>query len=419
MYALVDCNNFFVSCERVFRPDTWQKPVAVLSNNDGCFISRSEEAKAVGLPMGAPVFKYKQLIKQHNVVLFSANFELYGNMSERIVELLREETPLIEVYSIDECFLDISQLSIASYQKWSERVRARIYQEVGIPVSIGVAPTKTLAKVASTFAKKHGGVYVVVDDEHRENLLGQLAVEDIWGIGRRIAPKLYDQGISRASQLAHASDEWIRKQFNITGVKMVDELRGIARLEFGDKHEVRKSIMRSRTFGHTVREYYQLESAVATFAAQAAVRLRRQSCVASRIIVFLSTGKHALQQKRASTVVMLGEATDDTAKYIVAALKGLGDIYDPEFAYYKAGVILLDIVTKSQWQLSLIDGEPRRDERAELMRSVDTINKKYGNVTYFAHERLPKNARWHSRRTLRSPRYTTQFSELPTINCSL
>lgn len=457
MYALVDCNNFFVSCERLFRPELEGKPVVVLSNNDGCFISRSQEAKDLGLPMGAPLFKWKNEVNVHGVQLFSANFELYGDISERIVTLLREVTPLIEVYSIDECFMDLSQLPIGGsvralssvdaveepnatgaeprrvhseeenvwtdalannspYEVWARELRERIWREIGVPVSIGVAPTKTLAKVASTYAKKHGGSYAVTDDAHREALLKGLPIEDIWGVGWRMAPKLRDRGISTAWQLVSASDGWLRQQFNITGLKMVDELRGQARLPFGDKHDQRKTIMRSRMFGHKVRNYHQLESALATFAAQAAQRLRAQDSVARRVVVFLSANKHAKDAKRVylSTVVVLPEASADTARIVTATLEGLEQIYDDQFAYQKGGVVLIDIADRQAWQLSMLTDESRRDERLQLMHSVDYLNKKYGHILYHAAEKMASSD-WHSKHDLRSPRYTTSWTEIPSI----
>lgn len=414
MYALIDCNNFFVSCERLFRPDLTDKPVVVLSNNDGCFISRSQEAKDIGLPMGAPSFKHEQTLKQHQVTLFSANFELYGDVSERIVTVLRELTPLIEVYSIDESFMDLSELMIDDYAAWAEKLRVRVMQEVGVPVSVGIAPTKTLAKVASTFAKTHGGVYAVETEETRISLLQQLAVEDIWGVGWRTAPKLQNVGVTTAWQLVTASDGWIRQRFNVTGQKMIDELRGTARIPFGDKHDQRKQIMRSRSFGHKVRAYHQLESAVASFAAQAAVRLRAQASVARHVVVFLSANRHAKDAKRVylSTLVVLPESSADTARIVTAALEGLEKIYDDQFAYQKAGVILYEIADRQSWQLSMLSDEARRDERLNLMESVDLLNRKYGHVIYHAAERTHQPS-WQSKRELRSPRYTTKWDELP------
>lgn len=366
--------------------------------------------------MGAPLFKYKNEVKFHNITLFSANFELYGNVSERIVTLLREVTPLIEVYSIDECFMDLSHLQIEDYDRWAQEIRERIAIEIGIPVSIGVATTKTLAKVASTYAKKHGGVYAVSDDAHREKLLDELPIEDVWGIGWRMAPKLRDKGVTRAGQLVTASDAWLHQQFNVTGMKMVQELRGIPQIPFGDRHDTRKQIMRSRSFGHKVRAYHQLESAISSFTAAAAVRLRSQDSLARQIVVFLSANRHVEEQKRVylSTVVKLPEASADTARFISAAIHGLEQIYDEQFAYQKAGVIIVDIMSHQQWQLSMLADEPRRNERMGLMQSIDMLNKRFGHVVYHASEKISDSS-WQSKHELRSPRYTTSWAELPSL----
>ncbi len=415
MYAVIDCNNFFASCERLFRPDLQTKPVAVLSNNDGCIIARSQEVKALDIPMGIPLFKVKPLVRQHDITLFSANFELYGDISERIVMLLREVTPLIEVYSIDECFLDLSELAIESYDAWGRDIKERIMREIGIPVSVGIGPTKTLAKVATTYAKQHGGVYVVTDNTLREAMLGSIPVGDVWGIGWRMAPKLRELGVSTALQLINASDAWLRQQFTITGLRMVDELRGQPRLGFGDKHEQRKSIMCSRSFGHKVRELYQLESAASNFAARAAARLREQGSVCSVIAIYLTTGHHVQETRRVSTSVRLSEATADTGRIITAALEALQSLYDPDFAYKKVAVTLLEIVDRHDWQLSLTDPVLERDARTRLMRDMDTVNKTYGASTIWHGSEDHSHARWHSRHALRSPRYTTSWGDVPTV----
>lgn len=418
MYGLIDCNNFFASCERVFRPDLANKPVAVLSNNDGCIVARSSEVRALGIPMGVPLFQVRDIVNANKVNLFSANFELYGDMSQRIVSILREITPLIEVYSIDESFIDLSQLPITDFNKWARDLRNRVFQEVGVPVSVGVAGTKTLAKVASTYAKTHGdGVYVIDDEAHRNQLLADLPIEDIWGVGRRIAPKLRDLGISKAIQLTEASDAWLKTQFNIAGIRMIDELRGEPRLEFGDKRDQRQTIMRSRSFGHKVRAYHQLESAVATFTAQAAARLRAQDSVCRGVIPFLAGSKSDGEDRVwASQLVTLDEATADTGRLITAALQGLQVVYDVEGSYKKAGITLVGIQSIESWQLSLLNDHPKRDEQVELMRAVDKLNKRYGTGTVWHASESRNDADWHSKRQRRSPRYTTQWAELPVLH---
>ena len=417
MYAHIDCNNFFVSCERLFRPELEGKPVAVLSNNDGCLISRSQEVKDLGISMGVPLFQVQPLVRQHGITLFSANFELYGELSERLVLLLREATPLIEVYSIDECFLNLTELNYADFTTWAKNVREKVRRELGLPVSVGVGPTKTLAKVATSYAKKHGGVYVVSDDATRETMLASLPVEDIWGVGWRTAPKLRDRGVSTALQLVTASDAWLRQQLNITGIKMSDELRGVSRLEFGDKHTQRKSIMVSRAFGHRVRQYHQLESALANFTARAAARLRGQGSVCTKVVVYLTTGRYSEQVRSVSRSVKLAEPTGDTSALLTISLALLEGLYDPDFSYTKVAVTLLDIVDISDWQLSFMLPATEREQSVRLMASVDSINKRFGQGTVWHAVEDKSGAAWHSKHALRSPRYTTSWAELPGVRC--
>lgn len=416
-YALIDCNNFFASCERIFRPELQQRPVIVMSNNDGCVIARTQEVKALGIGMGVPIFKVRDIVRDNRVQLFSANFELYGDISQRIISILRDVTPLIEVYSIDESFMDLSQLHIDDVEAWGTALKDRVWREVGVPVSIGIAPTKTLAKVASTYAKTHKNGVEVIDSNHeRRNMLRELDIQELWGIGGRLAPKLKDKGVSRALALIESSDAWLAQQLNITGLKMIDELRGIPRLNFGDTSDQRKSIMRSRSFGHAVRAYHQLESAIATFTAQAAARLRSQESVCQGMIVYLDSGKHGDDQRVfARHLVTLDESSADTGTLITAALSGLSAVYDVEQAYRKAGVILMNIQPYTAWQLSLLTGDNQRDAKVSLMHAMDSLNKKYGKDTVWHASENQKKAEWQSRRKMVSPRYTTQLSELPIL----
>lgn len=415
MFAHVDCNNFFVSCERLFRPGLEGVPVAVLSNNDGCLISRSAEVKALGIRMAAPLFEVRDLVAQHGVVLFSANFELYGDISERIVLLLQEITPLIEVYSIDEAFLDLSELNIADFSTWAKNVQQRIQKEIGMPVSIGVGPTKTLAKVATTYAKKHSGVAVIDSDQARQKVLEQLPVQDVWGIGWRTAPKLVERGVTNAWQLVQSTDSWLKHYFNIGGMKMVNELRGIKCLQFGDKHDKRQSIMVSRSFGHKVRQYHQLESAAASFATRAAAKLRAQGSVCTTVALYLTTSRHDERRRSVSSALRLPEATADTGKVITAALSLLDELYDADFSYQKVAVMLHDIVDREAWQLSLTDPATDRDKHSSLMQSVDALNQRYGLGTVWHAVEDKPHAGWQSKQLKMSRRYTTRWTDLPTV----
>jgi DNA polymerase V len=428
IFALVDCNNFFVSCERVFRPDLLQKPVAVLSNNDGCIVARSEEVKALGVPMGVPVFKVRDLLKQHKVTLFSGNFMLYGDFSQRVVQTLRSECPVIEVYSVDESFLEISNLEITDYTVWAQTLRQKIWQWTGIPVSIGIAPTKTLAKAAAEYAKKHPkqqGVYLLASDtilssaeamQRRKSLLQWLSVGDIWGIGWRTAPKLQQRGISTAYDLTGVSEGWARQQLSIRGLETVKELKGEPQKGIETFHEPQKSIMVTRSFGHTIRDIYELEGAVATFAARAAAKLRQQQEVTQGLLVFLRTSRAQQEIRGVSTFVKLVQPSADTGMLLQAALDGLHAIYDPDLSYKKAGVVLIGLGSEAHLQLSFLgQSSDKITEQQELMQAVDRINAKY-------HTRLVRHAsehiartNWQSLHSLRSPAYTASWAQLPII----
>ncbi|HWZ65781.1 MAG TPA: Y-family DNA polymerase [Patescibacteria group bacterium] len=422
VYALVDCNNFFVSCERVFRPDLWDKPVAVLSNNDGCIVARSNEVKALGIPMAVPYFKVSDVLKQNNVTLFSGNFQLYGDFSQRVTQILQQESPDIEVYSVDESFLEISSLPIKDYEAWARTLKAKIFKWTGIPVSIGIAPTKTLAKAAADFAKKNesteGGFSIVGDDTKHLELLKWLPIGDVWGIGWRTTPKLQEYGIRTAYDISLASDTWVQSQLNIRGVKTAHELKGESCYELESNNEPQKSIAHTRSFPHAVRNYYELEGAIATFAAQTAAKLRSQQELAGAVMTFLRTSKYTKIQHSGSHVVTLLPPTAETGKIVAAALEGLQAIYDPDFGYKKGGITLFDLKPRAAWQLELGGNIADIDRQAALMATIDQLNNHY-------HTRLVRHAiehtersDWRSRQQQRSPNYTTNWAELPIIKAS-
>lgn len=417
VFALVDCNNFFASCERVFRPDLWNKPVAVLSNNDACIVARSNEVKDLGVYTGQPYFKVRDVLSQHNVHVFSANFGMYGDFSQRVVQILQNESPDIEVYSVDESFLEISHLPIKDYEAWGRRLSKKVYQWTGLPVSVGIGPSKTLAKAAADYTKKHpqnGGAFSVVNDQDKlVRLLTWLPISHVWGVGWRTTPKLEARGVTTAYDLTQVSLQWAQEQLTIRGVRTIRELLGESCYGLESSPEPQQSIARTRTFGHTVRDYYQLEGAIATFAAKAAAKLRQQKEVAGQVMAFLRSPKHAEVRAGGSHIIKLQQPSADTGAIITAALQALNQVYDPEFGYNRAGVVLLNLGTAQQ--LALNTDIQKLGRNAVLMKTVDSINQRFGTrLVRHASEHI-EATHWHSKRQQQSPLYTTSWHDLRTI----
>lgn len=422
IYALVDCNNFFVSCERVFRPDLEGKPVVVLSSNDGCAVARSNEAKALGIPMGAPVFKYRDLFRQHGVVQFSANFELYADISRRIVQLLTAFTPHTEVYSIDESFLDLSELANTDYLLQMQMLRRRIWHQVGIPVSIGIAPTKTLAKLASEIAKKDSKLHGVLDltlgsDHELSKYRRGVAIEDVWGVGWRTAPRLRSEGIGTADDLARLLPGRARQLLGgVRGEQTVRELAGESCFEMQTLQKLPKSISRTRTFGEDTNQLHVLESAVASFVSQASHRLRVSGQRTNRAGLFLMTNRHKPGFKAWNREVVFRVPSADSGQIMQSMVGVLKEIYQPNFAYHRAGVWLYDFSAAGLVQSDLF-GELKvsEDNRSvSRMKTVDGLNKRYGRRTMrFAAEDLARN--WQPKQQLRSPHYTSNWDDLPVV----
>lgn len=435
IFALVDCNNFFVSCERLFRPDLEGKPVIVLSSNDGCAVSRSDEAKALGIPMGAPAFKYREFFARHHVAQFSANFELYGNISRRITRLLSSITPRTEIYSIDESFLDISQLPISDYEAWGKEVRKHILDWVGIPVSIGIAPTKTLAKLANLQAKKNpelGGVLSFVKSrENRENsefsqtafdqdrathYLSKTPIANVWGIGWRLTPQMRAEGIGTALGMAQLRPQRAQQLMGIHGRQLVAELNGIACYPLELEGKLPKSVAATRTFGEDTNNRAAIEAALATFIATASFKLRRSNQLATRLTIFVTTNKHKPGYNIWRGEVRLSQPTADPSILLQEAIRACAAFYRVGVAYHRAGIGLHDLVPNHTLQTDLMGNVNIRqhDQSRQRMQAFDHINNRYGKRTIRLATELMGTA-WRPKYNLRSPRYVSRWSELPPI----
>ncbi|ADH84870.1 Y-family DNA polymerase [Desulfurivibrio alkaliphilus] len=417
IYALLDCNNFYVSCERLFAPGLNGKPVVVLSNNDGCVIARSNEAKALGIGMGEPFFKCRRQLAADKVRVFSSNYPLYADISHRVMTVLARLEPEVEIYSIDEAFIRLPAADPAVLRETGRRIRATIGREIGIPVSIGFGATKTLAKVANRLAKRqpeHGGVFVLADREI-DTMLASVPVAEIWGIGRRSAAKLALGGITTALALKNAEDRRLRRQLTVTGLRTAMELRGIPCLPLEQCPPPSQSITTSRSFGRPVYEPAELKEALATYVGIAAEKLRAQRLTTGSLQVFLATSRFGAQQRQYanSTVVTLPSPCASTTELIRHAAKALQHIFRVGHAYQKVGVILLELTPAGRLQPNLFQAQP--DQRQEaLMAAMDTINHKWGRETlHSAATGLLRD--WKNRQNRKSPAYTTSWHELPLV----
>lgn len=420
MYALIDSNNFFVSCERLFRPDLATKPVVVLSSNDGCAISRSSEAKALGIPMGAPIFKYRDLFRQHGVTAFSANFELYGDLSERIATLLTSITPHIELYSIDESFLDLSELDIRDYSQWGNYIRSMILRNIGIPVSIGVAPSKTLCKTANHWAKTHaeysGVVAATQQDRAWHDMLAGSPVNDVWGVGWKLAPRLRAEGIFTTLDLAHMNPRRAQQLMGIHGRHMVYELNGTRCLPLQPATKPQHMVNRGRQFGEDTSDFHIIEAAVTTLAGRAARELRREGQLASRAAVILRTNRLKPGYTRTFDEVRFYTPTADVRTICSQLIRTLQRTFRSNLQYHKADVILYELSLDKTLQadvLGTVDLTAHARSQA-LMQAYDAVNSKHGAHTLRPAAELLSQA-WKPRSNMLSPRYTSCWSDLPHI----
>lgn len=416
MFALVDCNNFFASCERAFNPKLIGKPVVVLSNNDGCVIARSDEAKKIGIPMGAPVFENEELFEMHDVQAFSANFTLYGDMSQRVMGILSRYTPELEIYSIDEAFLSLDSLHIKNPTEYMRQIRELILRSTGIPVSIGIASTKTLAKIANHMAKKNKETGGVVDwnmVENQDEVLSKLPVGEVWGVGWHNTKKFNELGIYNIKQLKECDDAWIRKNFAVTTLRTVTELRGISCFKVEAMQDPKKGIISSRSFGKPVYELKELEEAVATYTSRACEKLRHQKSAATYIYVSIITNRFRPDQPQyyASKIVKLPSSTWYPPDLIKAAHFGLHQIYKKGYRYKKAMIMLFGIVPQSDIQLSYFKSDYDFEKMEKITDTIDKINMQFG-TEFIKYAATGIRQRWRMKREQMSNRYTTSWKEL-------
>lgn len=416
MFGLLDCNNFYASCERVFNPALNGKPIVVLSNNDGCVIARSNESKALGIKMGIPAYQIKDEIQKHNIAVFSSNYTLYGDMSSRVMSILSESVPEIEIYSIDEAFLNLDGINYLP--AFGNKIVNRIVRGTGIPVSLGIAPTKTLAKIANKFAKKYPAynqVCIINTEEKRIKALQITDISDIWGIGSRQIAKLMQHGVRIAYDFTQLPGSWVRKYMTVTGERTWKELQGLSCINMETVPPSKKHICTSRSFGKMVEDFTTMSEAIATHASTCAKKLRQQKSYAMSLMVFIHTNnfRQDLPQYWKNTVIKLPVPTSDTLEIVHHALAGLNTIFMEGYQYKKGGVIITEI-TSDGVQQNIFDTVDRK-KREKLMQALDKIN---GNFQHHVKLAIQGNGReWKLKQERLSGRYTTDMNEILTIHC--
>jgi DNA polymerase V len=423
MYALVDCNNFYASCERVFQPQYIGKPVVILSNNDGCVISRSEEAKAAGVPMGAPEFKIRELLKEKNIKVFSSNYPLYGDLSNRVMKILEGFTPNVEIYSIDEAFLNFDGMSVSDYHNYGIQMKSRVQKWIGIPVCVGFAPTKALSKVANRIAKKFQdrtqGIYVIDTEEKRIKALKWTKIEDVWGIGFRLRKKMIAHNILTAYDFTKPQHEaWIRKEMGVIGMRLKYELEGKSVLDLEPIREQKKSIATTRSFPKQISEFDDLRERVATFSAVCAEKLRKQKSCCQTIIVMLVIDKHKYESQKYyfNKAVTLPYATNSTLTISNVAISMLKDLHkgNEGIKFKKAGVIVTELIDEDKKQLQLFEEE--NPKHLAIMKAMDFLNTKIGDrKVKLGTQNL--GLTWNMNQNHLSSRFTTRFNEILEIKC--
>lgn len=418
MFALVDCNNFYASCERVFNPKLKSVPVVVLSNNDGCVIARSDEAKALGVKMGEPEFALRDILQQHHIQVFSSNYTLYGDMSARVMDTLREFAPRLEVYSIDEAFMDLSGIGPKQLGRLAKKIRATVGQATGIPVSIGIAPTKTLAKMANRYAKKTNkevGVHCATTTDDIRQILLATAIDDVWGIGRQHSARLKKMGVNMAADLLRVPEDWMRSNMSVVGQRLLNELKGISCIPLEEAVPAKQNICTSRSFGKLLTDLAHIKEAVASHAAKCAAKLRRENTCAGAVHVFVETNRFREQdaQYTGALTIPLSVATNNTQEIMFYAIAALNRIYRPGYNYKKAGVIVMNIVPEAEVQQGLFDQRDRTGEKT-ITAAVDGINRSWGrDLVKYAVQGTGEQ--WKLRREHLSECYTTRLDQVKTV----
>ncbi len=425
MYALVDCNNFFVSCERVFAPYLNGKPTIVLSNNDGCAIARSEEAKALGIPMGAPLFKFRDIVEAHDVKVFSSNFSLYGDISRRVVDVLHRFAPEVEVYSVDESFVYFPfDITPTDALEWGRKIRDVIWRWVGVPTRVGFGPTKTLAKLANNMAKERSDGVCYVGADYTD-LFKKTPIENVWGIGRNNTKKLYSLGVYTVYDFTSKTNAFIRKNFTVVGLKTAFELRGVPCFTLEDAPEPRKNRLISRSFGEEVTQLADLKEALVQFCHAGGRKLRKAGQFASALGVFVRTNPHKNRKNvtSGSAVLNFEAPTNNTLQLIKGVEALVKKVYVPGHAYKKAGIMLFELVqAHTPRQQSMVPEEGGYDHIGEapaLMEALDAIQKKCGRFSIgfgrYGLKARPSQSKWQGRREKTSPLYTTSWEQLPDV----
>ncbi len=415
-FALVDCNNFYASCERVFEPRLTGRPIVVLSNNDGCVVARSQEAKALGIGMGVPFFQVRDIAKQHRVIIRSSNYALYGDMSERVMSILSDSAPGYEIYSIDECFLDLERLAAANLEEWCRDLRQKVRLWTGIVVSIGVGKTKTLSKIANKIAKGTSdadGVFIITP-KMSEAALKTTPIGDVWGVGRQWSKMLEARGIESALDFFHAQDGWIRQRMGVVGLRTVYELRGIPCHDLEVTPPAKQTTCCSRTFARAVSDKRQVKDAVLSYAERVAEKIRNAGQVCRVIQVFIRTDKHDDKTAPYSTGAMetFITSTADSRVIVAAALRVFERIWRDGIPYRKAGVLLLELSPETEVMPSLFDDRP--SDSSPLMNAIDRVNYRFGRGSVGL-GLSNKSAKWRMRQERLSPRYTTRWADIPRV----